>query len=46
MRNIKSKTQQDKIKWALKKLQEKAEATTKADEEKAAQMLNDFLDNI
>lgn len=46
MRNIKSKTQQDKIKWALKKLKEKAEATTKADEEEAAQMLNDFLDNI
>ena len=46
MRNIKSKTQQDKIKWALKKLQEKAETTTKADEEEAAQMLNDFLDNI
>lgn len=46
IRNINSKTQQEKIKWALEKLKEKSNAITKSDEEEAAQMLNDFLDNI
>lgn len=43
IKEINSKTLQENIMWALKKLQEKTDATTKADEEEAAQILNDIL---
>jgi len=46
IRNINSKTQQENIKNALQKLKEKTEQTTKADEEDAEHMLDDFINNI
>jgi len=46
IRNINSKTQQENIKNALQKLKEKTEQTTKADEEDAEKMLDDFINNI
>lgn len=46
IRNINSKTQQENIKNALQKLKEKTEQTTKADEEYAEHMLDDFINNI
>jgi predicted component of type VI protein secretion system len=46
IRNINSKTQQENIKNALQKLKEKTEQTTRADEEDAEKMLDDFINNI
>ena len=46
IKNINSKTQQENIKNALQKLKEKSEQTTKADEEDAEKMLDDFINNI
>ena len=46
IKEINSKTQQENVKWALKKLKKKVDLITKADEEEATQMLNDFLNNI
>ena len=46
IRNINSKTQQGNIKNALQKLKEKTEQTTKADEDEAEKMLDDFINEI
>lgn len=46
IRNINSKTQQKNIKSALQKLKEKAEQRTRADEDDAEKMLDDFINNI
>lgn len=46
IKNINSETQQENIKNALQKLKEKSEQTTKADEEDAEKMLDDFINNI
>lgn len=46
IKNINSKTEQKNIKNVLLKLKEKSEQTTKADEEDAEQMLDDFINNI
>ena len=46
IRNINSKTQQGNIKNALQKLKEKTGQTTKADEDEAEKMLDDFINEI
>ena len=46
IKNINSKTQQENIKNALQKLKEKSEQITKADEDEADQMLDDFISSI
>jgi len=46
IKNINSKTQQENIKNALQKLKEKSEQITKADEENAEHILDDFINNI
>jgi len=46
IKKINSGTQQEKIKSALEKLKEKSDETTKADENEAEQILDDFINNI
>lgn len=46
IRNINSKTQQENIKNTLQKLKKESEQTTRADEEDAENMLDDFISNI
>ena len=46
IKNIKSESQQEKVKKVLKKLKEKSDATIKKDEEWAEQLLNDLINNI
>ncbi len=46
IKNIKTKSKQEKIKKALKSLKQKSDRTIKEDEEWAEQLLNDFIDNI
>ena len=46
IKNINSKTQQENIKNALQRLKEKSEQTTKADEDEAEKMLDDFINEI
>ena len=46
IKNINSGIQQKKIKSALEKLKEKSDETTKADENEAEQILDDFINNI
>ena len=46
IKNIKSSTQQEQIKTALQRLKERSEQVTKAEEEEADQMLDDFINNI
>ena len=46
IKNTNSKTQQENIKNALQKLKEKSEQITKAEEDEADQMLDDFISSI
>jgi len=46
IKNINSGAQQEKIKSALEKLKQKSDETTKADENEAEQILDDFINNI
>ena len=46
IKNINSKTQQEKIKNALKELKEKSESVTKMEENDAEKMLDDFIQNL
>ena len=46
IKNITSKTQQENIKNALQRLKEKSEQATKADEDEAEKMLDDFINEI
>lgn len=46
IKEIKSSSQQEKIKKALNQLKEKSEKTIKDDENEAEQILNDFLESI
>lgn len=46
IKNIKSATQHEQIKTALQRLKEKSEQITKAEEDEADQMLDDFISSI
>ena len=46
IKEIKSSSQQEKIKKAINQLKEKSEKTIKDDENEAEQTLNDFLESI
>lgn len=46
IKEIKSSSQQEKVKKAINQLKEKSEKTIKDDENEAEQILNDFLNNI
>ena len=46
IRKINSENQQKNIETALQNLREKSGLITKADEDEAEQILNDFIDNI
>ena len=46
IKEIKSSSQQEKVKKAINQLKEKSEKIIKDDENEAEQILNDFLNNI
>ena len=46
IKNIKSATQHEQIKTTLQRLKEKSEQITKAEEDEADQMLDDFINEI
>ena len=46
IKNINSATQHEQIKTALQRLKEKSEQITKAEEDEADQMLDDFISSI
>lgn len=46
IKNIDSKAQQKNVRNALQRLKHKSEQTSKADEDEAEKMLDDFINNV